>query len=109
MSQAPLSALPEFSDSRQEPYGPTPLVAGTISSPVDLDEFVRATLDGAIGDESFASQDEAAALIERALTERVRRPLNASERTKLGIAVATEWNARFLGPWHSTDGHYWAS
>lgn len=64
--------------------------------PIDLAEFVRATFDGAIGDEPlpFATQDAAAAAVEQGIAQRAKRPLNSSERTKVLIAVACEWNGR---------------
>jgi hypothetical protein len=102
---------------------------------VDLEEFCRAFLDGVIGDAGpFAAQDDALVACERALADRVRRPLSGSERTRVGIAFALAWNARAQRPggasnlmriaprdtaerdtipnagwFHTSDGRYFAS
>jgi hypothetical protein len=102
---------------------------------VDLEEYCRAFLDGAIGDSGpFAAQDDALVACECALADRVRRPLSSSERTRVGIAFALAWNARArrrrgaskreciaprdaverdaipsAGWFHTSDGRYFAS
>lgn len=87
---------------------------------LDLDEFCRAFLDGAIGDAGpFTTQDDALAACERCLAERIRRPLNTSERVKVGVVLALAWNARAaapdpapigtrspVSPWYAGDCYY---
>jgi hypothetical protein len=45
--------------------------------PIDLDRFVAATLDGAIGDRPIETEADALAAVEFGLMARVQRPLNA--------------------------------
>lgn len=77
---------------------------------IDLAAFIREVLDGVIGDDPRpTTMDEAIACVERALEARARRRLNHSERTRVGIETGWTWNQRTLGPWHTSDGRYFAS
>jgi hypothetical protein len=69
----------------------------TPPEPIDLNEFVRAFLDGAIGDAGpFTAQDDALAACERCIADRIRRPLNKSESVKIGLTMALAWNQRLV-------------
>jgi hypothetical protein len=64
---------------------------------LDLRTYVRAALDGAVGDldlETLRTRDDAIAAIERCLVARFRRPLSPSERSAVALEVALEWNRR---------------
>jgi hypothetical protein len=63
---------------------------------IDLADFVRATFEGAIGDEPmpFPTQDAAALAVEQAISARIDRPLNTSEHLQVVIQVGYEWSMR---------------
>lgn len=103
------------------------------SNRIDLEQFVREVLDGVVGDDPQpATMDEAITAVERALVAKARRPLNESERTRVQIETAWQWNQRQAaqpevlslpvvstptipspvppaGPFHTSDGRYFAS
>lgn len=80
---------------------------------IDLTEFVRAFLSGAIGEENPSTMEEAIAGVTRLLVARAHRRLNQSESTRVAIEVASQWADRraaaATGPFHTSDGHYIAS
>lgn len=64
--------------------------------PVNLDDYVRRTFDGEVGDCElpFRDQDQARLAVEAQLTERAGRPLSEWECSRIRLAVAIEWNGR---------------
>lgn len=65
---------------------------------IDLVLFIADVLTGAIGDEPmpFVSAQFAEIAVEKALVARIGRPLNKSERVRVGIQVVSAWNAFYL-------------
>lgn len=61
---------------------------------INLPQFVREVLDGAVGDALYETQDEALSEIQRCLEERYHRPLVLREHTELAVMVAAEWERR---------------
>ena len=96
---------------------------------INLEDYIREVLDGVTGDIDLPSSYELARpsdaardgftdaqrsvyrQIERCLAARARRSLTQSERTKLSIALVSEWNRRAIAAswFHTSDGRYFAS
>ena len=71
-----------------------PAQSKAVPTPIDLEAFVEATLDGTIGDLPTATQDDAIAAVEFGVMARVDRPLTSHERFQIMIATVCAWNRR---------------
>jgi hypothetical protein len=62
---------------------------------INLAEFVRAVLDGVIGDGDYPESAAAACdYVEQLIVARMRRPLSVTDRAQLYVTAGAEWNRR---------------
>jgi hypothetical protein len=60
---------------------------------IDLHQYVKDVLSGAIGDCDVSTRDNAITAVEESLVSRFRRPLSSSEKTAIMMAVILAWRA----------------